>query len=152
MKDGPLPHRRTAFTALLVCALAGALLLGVAQAANAAPQLLAPGAGKTLRRGTQPMFKVRDNSANARRYKIFMTIATKKRTNRYGELKRTRAAGTFTRMDGNGRGGWTYKPPAYTFPSWFMERPGTYYWQAFHIDCRVKGCHVLSRIRSFKVE
>jgi gas vesicle protein len=151
LKAGPSPRRRGALAVLITTVLAGALLLGGAQAASAAPQLLAPGNGKTLRRGAQPTFKVRDNSSNARRYDIFMTIAAKKRTNRHGELKRTRV-GTFARMESNGKGGWTYKAPAYTFPTWFMERPGTYYWQAFHIDCSVPGCHVVSRIRSFKVE
>ncbi|MDO8209445.1 hypothetical protein [Conexibacter sp. CPCC 206217] len=142
---------RSLSVALLAALLASAVSLAAAQAASAAPQLLAPGIGKTLARGSQPLFKARDTDPNARRYRVFMTISRSKKLDKDGDLKQTRGSGTFTSMRQSGRYGFTYKPPAYSFPEWFMQAPGTYYWQAYHIDCRVKGCHVHSKVRSFKV-
>jgi hypothetical protein len=80
-----------------------------------------------------------------------MIVSPNKRTNRYGELKRSNDVGTFARMNRRGANGFVYRTPSYSFDTWFMNRPGKYYWQAFHIDCQVRGCHVLSRIRSFTV-
>lgn len=126
------------------------LALAVPGAASAAPKLVTPKAGATVAIGSQQAFKVRDGSAAAKKYKVFITISTSNRTKKNGDLKQTKI-GTFasTRRDGNM---FTYTPPPYTFPTWFLARAGTYYWQAFHIDCAVKGCHVHSRIRSFSVQ
>lgn len=142
---------RRSVLALVAVLVASMLSLAVAQAAQARPQLLAPGNGKVLARGSTPTFKLRDTDPNARRYSIFMVVSPSKRTNRYGELKRNPDIGTFARMTRKGKYGFTYKTPSYSFDTWFMNRPGKYYWQAFHIDCQVRGCHVLSRIRSFTV-
>jgi hypothetical protein len=100
--------------------------------------------------GSQPTFKVRDGSRNARKYKVFMTISTSKaRSKGTGDLKQTKV-GTFTSMKRKGKTH-SYKAPKYTFPTWYMVAPGKYYWQAYRIDCRVKGCHVHSRVSSFIV-
>lgn len=151
MEAGFRPNARRPVIALVAVLLAGMLTLAVAQAAQARPQLLAPGNGKVLARGSTPTFKLRDTHPYARRYSIFMIVSPGKRTNRYGELKRNADIGTFARMNRKGKYGFTYKTPSYSFDRWFMNRPGKYYWQAFHIDCRVRGCHVLSKIRSFRV-
>lgn len=136
--------------AALVALLAFGGSLAAAQSATAAPKLLAPGNGKVLARGSQPTFKLRDTSPNARRYSIFMRISTSKKVDRNGTLKRTKI-GHFARMDRKGKFGFVWKPEDYSFPEWFMQRPGTYYWQAYHIDCSVRGCNVESKVRSFKV-
>lgn len=148
--EAGITRARTLALALTVALLAGGASLAAAQTAAAAPQLLAPGNGKVLARGSQPVFKARDTAPNARRYNVYMTISTSKRVDRKGDLKQTRP-GTFTSMRRAGRYGFTYKADAFTFPSWFMQAPGKYYWQAYHIDCAVRGCHVHSRIRSFVV-
>jgi hypothetical protein len=138
--------------ALLATLLVGGALLASAQAANAAsPQLLAPGNGKTLARGSQPLFKARDTDPNSRRYSVYITISRSKKLDRRGDLKQTRGSGTFSSMRRSGKFGFVYKPEDYSFPTWFMQAPGKYYWQVFHIDCRVRGCHVHSKVRSFKV-
>jgi hypothetical protein len=50
-------------------------------------------------------------------------------------------------------GKYTFKPTLYTFPDYFLQRPGKYYWQSYHIDCSTTAahCHVLSKIRSFRI-
>lgn len=135
---------------LLILALTSALLLAVPAVADAAPQLLKPKAGAVLALGSEPAFKVRDTSQAARKYKVYITIGTSKKTTKNGDLKRTEI-GTFTSTTRK-RNTYTYVPEDYSFPTWFMNRPGKYYWQAFHIDCAVKGCHVHSKIRSFRVK
>lgn len=143
---------RAIVIALLTAVLTSSVLLAGAQAAGAAsPQLLAPGPGKVLARGTQPQFKARDTDPNSRRYSVYITISRSKKLDKRGDLKQTRGSGTFSSMRRKGKYGFVYQPQAYTFPTWFMQAPGTYYWQVFHIDCRVKGCHVHSKVRSFTV-
>ena len=131
--------------------------LGLAPASSAlaaGPKIVSPKRGGVLALNSQPTFKVRDGSVNARKYKIFMTISVSKKRNRFGDLKQSKVGGdligTFTSMKRRGSNH-TYKPPMYTFPTWFMARPGKYYWQAYRIDCRVKGCHIHSKVSSFVV-
>ena len=118
----------------------------------AAPAQISPRSGATLELGSQPVFKVRDATAAARRHKLFVTISTSKRRKRNGDLRRT-DVGTFAQMKRRGTT-WRYKPPDYSFDEWFMARPGKYYWQAYRIDCSTgnSSCHVHTRIRSFTVE
>jgi hypothetical protein len=152
LEAGISTRGRSLALALLTALIVSGLLLASARAAGAAsPKLLAPGNGATVARGSQPIFKARDTDPNARRYRVFVTISRSKKLDRDGDLVQTRSSGTFASMRRSGRYGFTYKPPSYSFPTWFMQAPGTYYWQAFHIDCRVRGCHVHSRVRSFDV-
>lgn len=148
--EAGITRGRSLALATIVALVAGSCSLAAAQTASAAPQLLAPGNGKVLARGSQPTFKVRDTDPNARRYTVYMTISRSKKVDRTGDLKQVKP-GTFTSMKRKGKFGFVYKPEAFTFPEWFMQSPGKYYWQAYHIDCRVRGCHVQSRIRSFVV-
>ena len=127
-----------------VAALAALALLAVALPAAA------PARVPTYEAGKRVVFRFTTQSANARAYGVYMTVAARRRTDRYGALKRTRV-GTFARMVHKGRGRYEYKTPDYTFPGWFMVEVGTYYWQTSITDCRVPGCKILGRIRSFKV-
>ncbi|MBA2792884.1 MAG: hypothetical protein H0U32_02690 [Thermoleophilaceae bacterium] len=100
--------------------------------------------------GSRPTFKVRDGSSAARKFRVYITISTSKKRRRNGDLKRTKI-GTFSSMKRSGSIH-KYKAEDYTFPTWYMARPGKYYWQAFRIDCSVRrSCHVTSKIRSFRV-
>ena len=133
--------------------IATALTLSLAApgtASAASPTQIAPKRGSVLTAGSQPTFKVRDTSASARKYGVFVTVSTSKRLTRTGDLKKT-DIGTFAKTKRRGSV-FSYKTPLYTFPTWFMVRAGTYYWQAFRIDCAVRGCHVHTKVRSFKVQ
>jgi len=133
--------------------IATTLALGLAApgaASAASPTQIAPKSGSVLTAGSQPTFKVRDASASARRYGVFVTVSTSKKLTARGDLKKT-DIGTFAKMKRRGSV-FSYKTPLYSFPTWFMVRAGTYYWQAFRIDCSVKGCHVHTKVRSFKVQ
>jgi hypothetical protein len=134
--------------------VAGALMAGMAVPATAGapkPKQVSPARDAVLLVGTRPVFKVRDGSAAARRYRLYITISTSKRRKRNGDLRRTRI-GTFASMRRR-RSTHSYRTPDYDFPAWFMARAGTYYWQAYRIDCSTGNpdCHVHTRIRSFRV-
>lgn len=131
--------RRGALAALLALALLAAAL--PATSAARVPQYDV---------GDRVTFRITNRSANARRYGVFLTVASKRKTDRYGALKRTRV-GTFARMTRKRGGRFVYTTPPYTFPGWFMVEPGTYYWQASVTDCSRPGCKAVSRIKKFKV-
>lgn len=151
----PNHPRRARGLALFLVALVAALAAVPATAGAAGvvkPQLLSPKRGAVLAVGTQPTFKVKDLG---RPYggSVYISIATSRHVDRRGRLVDTGDGGTFSKMVRKKNNRWTYTPPNYTFDTWFMNKPGTYYWQASHTDpqCRVIGCTVLSRVRTFKV-
>ena len=145
---------RTRRAGRIMIAVAAALALGASAAqADVGPQLVSPAPGKVLDLGTRPTFKATDRG-DAFQGTVWLSISASRRVDRTGKLKQS-DGGTFTSMRRH-RGIYTYTPPNYTFPGWFMATAGTYYWQAYHINCSIPdssrtSCHVYSRIRSFKV-
>lgn len=131
--------RRLVLAALLALALAAVALPSAASARV-----------KTYQVGDRITFVTVTHAAKAKQYGVYLTVAAKRRADRHGALKRTQI-GTFARMTRKRGGRYEYTTPDYTFPDWFMMRPGTYYWQTSYTDCSVPGCKVVSRIRSFKV-
>ena len=146
LKPGP---RRVG--ALLIGATLTVALLAPSAASAASPVSISPKARAVLALGSRPVFKVRDTSAAARRYPLYITISTSKKLKRNGDLKRT-TIGNFASMKRRGTL-FRYKAEDYTFPDWYMARPGKYYWQAYRIDCAAaRSCHVHTKVRSFTVE
>jgi uncharacterized membrane protein len=139
-----LPTTPSLLRRCVLAALAALMLAAVALPAAA------PARVPALRAGSQHTFRITTQESNARQYGVFLTIASRRRVDRYGALKQTRI-GTFARMVAKGRGRYWWTTPDYTFPGWFMVEVGTYYWQTSVTDCSVPGCKVLSGIRSFKV-
>ncbi len=89
----------------------------------------------------------------AKRFGIFVTISSRYVVKR-GELQKDPgSSGTFSGMDRRANGRYSFTPTLYSFPEYFLQRPGKYWWQAFHIDCSARraSCHVLGSIRSFTV-
>lgn len=125
-----------------------ATLISFALALAAAPVVTA--AVPKFQVGSRPTFRIHSPAAVAADSSVFLTIASKRKVNKNGELKRT-AIGNFAQMNKKRNGNFAWTPPPYTFPDWFMMRPGTYFWQTYYIDCAAPDCHVLSTIKSFKV-
>ena len=136
---------------LLVTTTLAVAVLAPGAAGAASPTQISPRSGALLALGSQPSFKVRDGSAAARRYGVFIRISTSKRRRANGDLRST-SIGTFAKMRRRASV-FSYTPKDYSFPTWFMARAGTYYWQAYRIDCSTgnSSCHVHTRIRSFRV-
>jgi hypothetical protein len=146
----PSPQRRPQLALLVLAAL---LAVPGSAAAASGPKLLAPAKNAVIPVNTQPTFVVRDRSSAARKYHIFLTISSVKKV-KHGELQQDRKHGNFSSMKRKKGGKHTYKPILYTFPDYFLQRPGRYWWQTYHIDCvaGARSCHVLSKIRSFTVK
>jgi hypothetical protein len=132
--------RRGLVAALVALALSLAILPTVAFAATT-PQFPV---------GSRPVFRAHTTAAAAK-HGVWITIASRRRVSSSGELKQTKPVGYFAQMHNAGHGNYTWKPPAYTFDTWFMNRVGTYWWQTYYIDCHFKNCHRLSAIHAFKV-
>jgi hypothetical protein len=140
---------------IIAAATATLLLAATTAAADVRPRLGSPAAGRAFAVGAQPTFTASDNG-DAFNGSLWLTIATSRRVDRYGQLKQYRDGGVFTGMRRKRGHRYAYTPPRFSFPGWFLVTPGTYYWQAYHINCSIPNssrtsCHVYSRIRSFKV-
>jgi hypothetical protein len=139
----------------ILAAAAAALAIGAAGAqADTAPTLNAPGPGKLLATGSLPTFKATDHG-HAFQGTLWLSISANRARDRFGRLKES-DGGTFSKMVRHRGGHYTFTPPVFTFPGWFMATPGTYFWQVYHINCLISNasrtsCHVYSRVRSFKV-
>jgi hypothetical protein len=138
-------HPRSARTLTVLIGSVAALALSALLLPAAAPARIA-----THHVGDRVTFKYRTLVPNASRYGVFITVAARRRHNRYGGLKRTQV-GTFARMVATGGGHYQYTTPPSTSPTWFMRKRGTYYWQMSIRDCSIRGCHVYSRVHLFKV-
>ncbi|MEA2283580.1 MAG: periplasmic protein TonB [Solirubrobacteraceae bacterium] len=143
---------------LLGIALAAALLLAaLVPAARAAtgPRPLSPTQGKIIASGAFLTFRVRDTSAAARTHHVWLTIANRRRT-KHGVLQTSAKdkPGDFARMRRRKHGIYTYTPPHYNYPGWYLVTPHVYYWQAYHIDCGTVAstCDIAGGIRHFRVK
>jgi len=120
---------------LRACALGAAIavLLGVAGAAiaagNPAPTLLAPNHQRVAPGRVRLVVEV---PLAAAKHAVFVTIATKRRLDRFGHLKECSANG----CDFVGPTHWkgerySYVAP-FNFPGYWSVTPGRYYWQAHY--------------------
>jgi hypothetical protein len=122
--------------------LAGA---GSAQAASGiAP--LSPRANATVAAGQSPTFRMRVKGSG----QVWVHVCPSKRKDAKGVICDDASIGRAKR-----RGGvFSYKPKFFDFPDFWLNSPGTYYWQAYRIRCeggdRV-DCLQESRIIRFKV-
>ncbi len=132
----------------LLLVLAG--LLAVPTAASAATKNgitpLAPKAGSSVPAGKSPTFRMRVNGPG----QVWVHVC---------KSKKKRAEGVICNKESIGRAkkkGGTYKftPQFFDFPAFWLNSPGTYFWQAHRIscengtdDCRIEGPTVKFRVR-----
>ena len=116
-------------------------ILTVAFAAASGIHPIAPSG--PVDRGQVPTFRMKVNGKGA----VFVRVCrSAKRV--HGAICDSETTGRATR----GRGGvYTYKPRAYTFASYFANRPGTYYWQAVRIACDGSDCRQEGPVTKFTV-
>jgi hypothetical protein len=116
-------------------------ILTVAFAAASGIHPIAPKG--TVAKGQVPAFRMKVNGKGA----VFVRVCrSAKRVN--GAICDNETTGRATR----GKGGvYTYKPRAYTFSSYFANRPGTYYWQAVRIACQGDDCRQEGPVTRFTV-
>jgi hypothetical protein len=131
---------------LVVGSLILAGLVGVAAAATKhGVTPLSPKNGKTLAVGTAPTFKVRAKGGGT----VWIHVCKNAKKNKKGVICFKADIGQAHKKGGVYQ--WT--PKKFDFPGFYQVTPGTYYWQAFRIDCttNLNDCNKESKVTKFKV-
>ena len=126
-----------------VAALATGATVATAQSGGPSPQ--APTQNKALPAGKAFTFKVKDARSGA----VFITVSTSKKKKADGTLRKQ---DWFRKMakKGSVHSKKTDLYPALT--DYFLNKPGTYYWQAYRIDCSAQqDCNVEGPVRTFRI-
>ena len=116
-----------------------------------AQDVFAPTSGKSIKRGVPFTFKVHldPNSAGSG---VFLNVSKSKKVKDDGTLANSIY---FRSMKQGSNGQWTKKVERYkALTSHFLNRKGTYYWQAYVIDCSegTDDCNVEGPIGKFKIK
>jgi hypothetical protein len=116
-----------------------------------APTNVAPTSGKTIKRGVPFTFKVHLDE-NSQGSGVFLNVSKSKKVKADGTL----ANSIYFRSLKQGSGGmWTKKVERYAaLNTHFLNRKGTYYWQAYVIDCSegTDDCNIEGKIGTFKIK
>lgn len=133
---------------LLALATSVALIAsGATVTAAGGPRPMAPTNAKTLKKGVPFTFKVRSTESGS----VFLKVSKSKRKNSKGTLR----TDVYFRKMGKRKGTtiYTKKTERYAaLSSYFLNKPGRYYWQAYRIDCAAQAdCEVEGAIRSFRI-
>jgi hypothetical protein len=133
-------------TRLTVVVLAGGALLAPAAAlAAGGVRPLSPAAGATLAVGRPATFRMRVQGPG----EVHVRVCRSRRRNRSGLICAREDLGRARRAGG---GVYVYRARVYDFPSYWLERRGTYYWQAYRVDCRsLSDCFRPGPIRRVRV-
>jgi hypothetical protein len=137
-----MPARLT--TALIV---AGLLLLPSSAAAATKNGItpLAPKAGKSVPAGKRPTFKLRVKGAG----QVWVHVCKSKKKDKTGLICPDEAIGRAKKKGGT----FKFKAPFFDFPEFWLNSPGTYYWQAHRISCEgdLSDCRKEGPIVKFRV-
>jgi hypothetical protein len=131
--------------------LAGVVATG-ALLATAAPALgasgitpLSPKSGATVPTGKSPAFKLRVKGAG----QVWVHVCKSKKKNADGVICSEESIGRAKKKGSV----FQYKPKFFNFPEFWLNSPGTYYWQAHRIQCEgnIDDCLQEGPIIKFKV-
>jgi len=143
---------RRAVTVPVVLAVLAAGLATVAAVAVAATRNgvtpVAPDAGATVPAGKSPTFSLRARGGG----KVFVRVCRSKAKRRDGLICAQESVGQAKRGEG---GLYRYRPRFHDFPGFWLNRPGTYYWQAHRIKCvkrRTTDCRQEGPVSELRVE
>ena len=119
-----------------LCALAVAVPAVAAAATKNGITPLSPKAGATVKLRTPPTFKVRSRGEGT----VWVAVSTSAKRNREGVIKSN--SDTFFGQARKKGGAYQVKAKFFDYPRFWLNRPGTYYWQAYRIDCtgNLKDC------------
>ena len=141
-----LATSRTARTLALIlfAALLAAPPAGAASKNGITP--LAPKAGTSVPAGKSPTFRMRVKGPG----QVWVHVCASKARDGDGVICTDESIGRARKRDGVFR----YKPKFFDFPGFWLNSPGTYYWQAHRIacnasidDCRQEGPVIRFRVR-----
>jgi hypothetical protein len=127
---------------LVLAAVLASLAASPAWAATGVTPL-SPKGGETVPVGKSPTFRARVHGSG----QVWMRVCGLRRTTS-GLICSTDAIG---RMKRGRSATYTYRPKFYDFADFWLNRPGTYYWQAYRIKCSKSRCRQPGPIVAFKV-
>jgi hypothetical protein len=106
---------------------------------------VAPKGGDTVRVGSRPTFKLRVRGRGA----VFVRVCKSRKRDKHGLICHRES---FGRAKKKGKL-YVYKAPFFDYPSFWLNSPGTYYWQAARISCEngLDDCRLESPTIKFKV-
>lgn len=135
-------------TPLRILALALVAVLVTSASALAATRHgvtpLSPKRGATVAQGKSPTFKMRVHG----RGQVWVHVCKSQKRNREGVICSKESIG---RAKKHKHHLFTFKPRFFDFPAFWLNTPGTYYWQAFRIACEGPDCEQEGPIVKFKV-
>ena len=140
-------HHRALRVLLAVTAVA--VLTGVVALAGGAGAAvrgitpIAPVAGATVPAGKAPIFRMRARG----RGQVWVHVCRTDRKGPAGVICGRLAVGKATRRGDE----YEFKPRFYDFPGYWLNRKGTYFWQAFRIACNKQDCRQEGKVVRFKV-
>src|SRR3954447_7301797 len=142
-------NSRTTLRPLAVLLAAGVLLASLAGAAYAATKHgitpVSPKQGATVPVGKSPTFKMRVHGAG----QVWVYVCKSPKKHKEGVICHGASIGQAHKHGGV----FTYKPQFFDYPAFWLNTPGTYYWQAHRIKCEttIKDCLQEGPIVRFKV-
>jgi hypothetical protein len=129
---------------------AAVISLAIAPAASAAAKNgitpVSPKSGATVATGQSPMFKLRVKGAG----QVWVHVCKSQKKDSEGVICSTEAIGRAKKKGSV----YQYKPKFYDFSTFWLNSPGTYYWQAHRIQCEggdTSDCRQEGPIVKFKV-
>ena len=132
---------------LLTLVIAGLLTLPPAAVAATKHGItpLAPKAGKSVPAGKSPTFKMRAKGPG----QVWVHVCKSKAKDSDGLICSDESIGRAKKVSGVYR----YKAKFFDFPEFWLNSPGTYYWQAHRIDCSadLSDCRQEGPIVRFRV-
>ena len=106
---------------------------------------LSPKSGASVPSGQSPTFKMRVKGSG----QVWVHVCKSKRKDSDGVICTTESIGQARKKGGL----FQYKARFFDFPTFWLNQPGTYYWQAHRIDCagNFNDCRQEGPIVKFKV-
>ena len=127
--------RLLALVSLVLAVLAGTAAVALAVTRHGVTPV-APKAGDTVPVGKVPTFKLRVRGKG----QVYVHVCKTREKNAQGVICARESVGRARRVKGRA---FRYRPRFHNFPGFWLNREGTYYWQAHRIRCvgrRTKDC------------
>jgi hypothetical protein len=107
---------------------------------------IAPLKGATVAAGERPTFKLKVRGTGS----VWVHVCKSAKKDKDGLICDDESIGRAHRKTGNR---FTYRPRFFDFPEFWLNSPGTYYWQAHRISCEngIDDCRIEGPTVKFKV-
>jgi hypothetical protein len=127
-------------------ALAAVLLLPAPALAANGITPLSPAAGATVPKDTRPTFRLRVHGKGT----VWIRVCKSPKRHADGTICDSSNFGRARRSHGSL---YTYRPRLFRFAGYWLQTPGTYYWQAYRLDCvkSLKDCRQEGAVTRFRI-